>query len=127
MDNGKLRKDTIEFLSILDGAHETLKGLHWHAERHAEHILTDDIDHSVLEYQDKIAESVMGIIDDKFGVGELKALVGDAKEIHDFLDELMSDVKEYRENVGDGHPAIINIVDDFLTDITKWKYLATFL
>ena len=124
MDNGKLKKITNEFLSVLDGAHETLKGLHWSADNHSRHVLTDDIDHDVLEYQDKIAESVMGLIDDKFSVGELHALVGDSKEIKGFLNELYSDVKEYRGKVEE-YDAIVNIIDDFLTDITKWKYLAT--
>ena len=65
----ELKSKCIEFLSYCDGYHEILKGLHWGATHHAEHILTDDIDGSVLEYQDKIAECVMGITDSKFGVG----------------------------------------------------------
>jgi hypothetical protein len=123
----KLRKDTIEFLSMLDGYHEVCKGLHWSADRHSKHILTDDIDGAVLEYQDKIAEVVMGMIDDKFEVGELKALTSDAKDCKAMLEELESDTLNYKKEIGDEPKvaAIHNVIDDLLTDINKWKYLDT--
>ena len=124
-----LRKNTLEFLSICDGAHQVCKGLHWGAVKHAEHILTDDIDSAVLEYHDKVAEIVMGMLDDKYHVGELKALVSNAKDINSFLDEFENDVMSYKEKLGNEPKtqAIHNVIDDLLSDINKWKYLATFI
>lgn len=128
----ELRKNTIEFLSILDGYHQICKGLHWGAVKHAEHILTDEIDDSVLEYQDKIAEIVMGIIisenGEKFKVGELKSLTSNAKDCMSMLKEMEGDVIEYKGQIGDEArmQAIHNVLDDMLSDINKWKYLSTF-
>ena len=98
----ELRKNTIEFLSMLDGYHQVCKGLHWGAVKHSEHILTDDIDSSVLEYQDKLAEVVMGMIDDKFKVGELKSLTSDAKDCESMLNELENDIIDFK-----GKPTLI--------------------
>lgn len=124
-----LREKTIEFLSICDGAHQLCKGLHWEAKNHSTHVLMDDVDSAVLEYQDKIAEVVMGMIGDKFKVGELKALVSDATTPKEMLEELEKDVLEYKDAIGDEPKmaALHNIIDDFLTDINKWKYLETLL
>jgi DNA-binding ferritin-like protein len=128
----ELRKNTIEFLSILDGYHQICKGLHWGAVKHAEHILTDEIDGSVLEYQDKIAEIVMGMIisdnGEKFKVGELKSLTSNAKDCMSMLKEMEDDVIEYKGQIGDEAKmqAIHNVLDDMLSDINKWKYLSTF-
>lgn len=122
-----LKKDSIEFLSILEGNHQLLKGLHWNAGCKAEHLLTDDIDGTILEYEDKIAENVMGNGGFRIGVGELKTMLPSAKSLTDMLNELESDVKKFKATlVEDKHAGIINILDDLLTDINIWRYLKTF-
>lgn len=122
-----LKKDSIEFLSILEGNHQLLKGLHWNSGCKAEHLLTDDIDEAVLEYEDKIAENVMGNGGFRIGVGELKTMLPSAKSLTDMLNELESDVKKFKTTlVEDKHAGIINILDDLLTDINTWRYLKTF-
>lgn len=122
-----LKKDSIEFLSILEGNHQLLKGLHWNSGCKAEHLLTDDIDEAILEYEDKIAENVMGNGGFRIGVGELKTMLPSAKSLTDMLNELESDVKKFKTTlVEDKHVGIINILDDLLTDINTWRYLKTF-
>jgi hypothetical protein len=122
-----LKKDSIEFLSILEGNHQLLKGLHWNSGCKAEHLLTDDIDDAILEYEDKIAENVMGNGAFRIGVGELKTMLPSAKSLTDMLNELESDVKKFKATlVEDKHAGIINILDDLLTDINTWRYLKTF-
>lgn len=122
-----LFNNTKEFLSILDGAHQLAKGLHWSTDSNSTHLLMDEIDGGVLEAQDKVAECVMGITGQKFQVGDLKALVGNAKEPAGFLKELEKDVLEYKVKVGDAVKlaALHNVLDDLLTDIYKWEYRET--
>jgi hypothetical protein len=87
----------------------------------------DEIDETVLEYQDKVAEVVMGLTGKKFQVGQLKALVGDSSSCSAFLNDLEKDVLKYKESIGNEAKvaAIHNIIDDFLSDIYKWKYRET--
>lgn len=120
-------KSTIEFLSICDGTHQLCKGIHWSTDNKSEHLLVDEIDDAVLEYQDKIAECAMGSTGIKFKIGDLKALLPEAKDTKGMLDELEHDVLNYKHIVGEDlkASAFHNILDDFLTDIYKWKYLAT--
>ena len=43
------------------------------------------------------------------------------------LDEMVTDVNSFKSKLDDKkHAGIINILDDLITDINKWKYLDTF-
>ena len=121
------KKSTIEFLSALEGYHNLLKTIHWSATNHFEHTLTDDIDEDVLGYEDRIAEAVMGKLNIRFGVGDLKTLMPEAKTLDTLLKELESDILKFKENVGDepNNGGVINILDDFLEKVNTWNYLRT--
>lgn len=123
----ELKQKTIEFMSNLEGYHQALKGLHWSATHHALHTLTDDIDGEVLEVEDAIAECVMGILDTKFGVGDLKTMLPEAKTVDGLLKEMKNDLIDFKTAVGDdaNHAGLQNILDDFMQNINKWNYLKT--
>jgi hypothetical protein len=127
MTNKELKQKTIEFLSGIEGYHETLKGLHWSAKRHSEHVLTDDMDGDVLEYEDKIAECVMGLTNLRIGVGELKSLLPVAKTLDNLVPEMENDVIKFKKEIESNveYSGLVNIIDEFLSDIAKWNYLKT--
>ena len=120
-----LKEETKNFLSALEGYHQLSKTLHWSATAMAEHKLLDDMDHSILDYEDSIAEFVMGITDSRFQNGDLKTLLPSAKNLKDMIKELKTDITNYRDYVED-NSGLVNILDDFLTDVDKWNYLRTF-
>lgn len=123
----KLKNNGIEFLSSLEGYHQTLKMIHWSTSNKAEHLLTDDIDSSILDYEDSIAESIMGCLNMKYGHGDLKSMLPSAKTLSEMLNELESETNTFKRTLEENdHAGIINIIDDLLTDINKWKYLETF-
>ena len=117
----------LNLLSNCEGYHQLLKGLHWQADNKSEHLLTDDIDSSVLDFEDKMAENIMGFLGEKFHTGELKTMLPEADNIKSLLDEMENDIASFVEEIGDDRKlgGIHNIIDDFLEDINKWKYLAT--
>lgn len=122
----KYKDKSKEILSMLDGYHEILKMIHWSTTNNAEHILTDRIDKSVLEYQDKLAESIMGDLSIRFGIGDLKSLLPSSKDLNSMLKELEEDIKLFRKiNEEENKIGVINILDDLLTDINKWKFIST--
>lgn len=127
MNTNELKNKTIEFLSGLEGMHSRLKTLHWSTKNHSEHILSDDIDSSVLEYEDKIAECVMGRLNIRFGVGDLKCLLPDAKTLDSLINEMLNDVITFKKEIeGDIlNTGLNNILDEFIYDINKWNYLKT--
>ena len=123
----ELKKNTSDFLSTLEGYHQMLKMLHWSATSHAQHVLIDDIDGDVLKYEDDIAECVMGILETRFGVGDLKTLIPEAKALDGVLKEMKKDLIEFKSKVGDSADVagLVNILDDFMRSVNKWNYLKT--
>ena len=123
----ELKNKTLAMLSNIEGYHQCLKGLHWSATHHALHILTDEMDEEVLKVEDEISECVMGILDTKFGVGELKTLLPEAKTLDGLLKEMKKDLIEYKNFVGDEAECagLQNILDDYMQSINKWNYLKT--
>lgn len=121
------KENAKNLLSCLEGYHQRLKELHWSTDNHSRHILTDDIDKGVLEFEDELAEVVMGKLGEKFGKGDLKTMLPEAEELKGILDELEKDVNDFEESIGEEHGfgGVYNVVDDFLSSIEKWKYLET--
>lgn len=127
-NNQKNAQDTIiNFLSCLEGYHQTLKGIHWSTKNHSEHLLVDDIDDSVLGFEDRIAENTMGLFGFRIGVGKLKTLLPQAEVLNSLLNEMKDDVLELKEEIEEDvkNSGLINILDEFLENINKWKYLET--
>ena len=82
---------------------------------------------SVLDFEDKMAENIMGYLGEKFRTGELKTMLPESDTLKTLLDEMENDIISFIEEIGDDKKldGIVNIIDDFLEDINKWKYLAT--
>lgn len=123
-----LQKDkALELLCSLEGYHQALKMMHWSTDNHSKHLLTDEIDGGVLEFEDELAEVVMGTLGEKFGKGDLKTMLPEAEELKGMLDELENDVNKFIDSLGGehGYGGIYNVTDDFLSKICKWKYLET--
>lgn len=123
----KLIDKTKEFLSMCEGYHQALKCIHWSTTNKSEHTLVDDIDSSVLGYEDRIAESTMGLLGTRYGFGDLKTLLPSAKTTESLLKELKEDVERFRSEWDDkaSNAGIFNILDEFIEEISKWNYLRT--
>ena len=127
MNKEQIKNKTIEMLNYLNGYHILLKELHWSATHHALHILTDEIDEEVLKAEDEISECVMGILDTRFGIGDLKTMLPSAKTLDALLKEMKTDLIEFKNFVGDDaeYAGLQNILDDYMQNINKWNYLRT--
>lgn len=121
------KEKSAEFLSVLEGYHQQLKMLHWSTTNHSKHVLTDEIDGCVLGFEDRIAENIMGLTGERFGDGDLKALMPNSKELKEILNEMEGDIDNFIDEIGDekGTNGVVNILDEFVECINKWKYLET--
>lgn len=117
----------LNYLCDIEGYHQVLKELHWSATNHSLHVLLDEIDGTMLEYEDKIAEVAMGRLNTRFGIGDLKTMLPDAKTLDSLLKEMEKDLSEVKKSVGEEEKycGLQNIFDDIMSDINKWNYLKT--
>lgn len=122
-----MKSDILQFLSALEGYHQRLKEIHWSTTNKSEHLLTDEIDGDVLEFEDRLAEVCMGCLNTRFGIGDLKTLMPSAKNTTDLITELFSDVNDFKKKIGEEskYAGIQNILDDMAETINKWNYLRT--
>lgn len=119
------KEKAVDFLSSLEGYHQQLKLIHWSTDNHSKHLLTDELDGCILDCEDSVAENVMGILGEKISEG-LKALLPNNKELKGLLGELEDDVLNFKDECDDRKEAgLINILDDMLTSINKYKFLET--
>lgn len=126
LENNNDGTEGVDFLSRLEGYHQALKMMHWSTDNHSKHLLTDDIDKSILEFEDEVAENLMGITGTKISSG-LETNKPSTKDLKELLSELERDVLEFiGEYEGDkSNRGLINICDDFLSQVNKYKYLET--
>ena len=123
-----LKSKALDMLCTIEGYHQRLKEIHWSTTNNAEHKLVDEIDEEVLSYEDKIAEAAMGCINARFEIGSLKTLLPEAKNTASLLSEMLNDVLAFRKVIEQSNKCvgIVNIIDDFITDINSWNYMRTF-
>ena len=110
------KENGLNLLSNCEGYHQMLKGIHWQTDNKSEHLLADDMDSSVLDFEDKMAENIMGYLGEKFRTGELKTMLPESDTLKTLLDEMENDIISFIEEIGDDKKldGIVNIIDDFL-------------
>lgn len=119
-------KKYIEFICSLHGYMIRVKEFHWSTDSNAEHLLCDDIEESIHDCEDRLAECMMGILGKKFKVGDLKPLLPNSNEIKKMLRELEIETIDFKKGLDEyKEGGLINICDDILECVNKYKYRIT--
>ena len=118
----------LDFIKYIEGVRIRLRELHWVAERNSKHLLTDDIISSLEEFEDNIAEDLMGVCGFRIQVGAVVPTMTNQVELSPLLCELHEAVIQLCACLENDklYGGIVNELEDLMHDIGKWKYLATF-
>ena len=118
----------LDFIKYIEGVRIRLKEFHWVAERNSKHLLNDDISSSLEEFEDNIAEDLMGICGFRIQVGAIVPTITNQVELSALLCELHDAVVQLCACLENDklYGGIVNELEDLMHDIGKWKYLATF-
>jgi len=119
----------LDFIKYIEGVRIRLREMHWATEVHAQHTLTDSIISTLEDTEDNIAEDLMGVCGFRIKVGAVVPLMTNQVELESLLDELHEKVSQLTaalENGGDTYGGIVNVLEDLMHQIGKWRYLATF-
>ena len=120
-----LKKKDIEFICNLHGYLIRLKEIHWNTENNAEHLLCDEILDDLSDCQDRFTESVMGLSDSHFKIGDLVPYLPNSEKLIPMLKELEKEILEFRKTFNENESGLVNILDDMLESCGKYKYRAT--
>lgn len=120
-----MKKKFIEFINLLHGYLIRIKEIHWNTESNAQHLLCDDIQDTVMDIEDRFAECAMGMDGNHFKIGDLEPMVPNAEELLPMLKELEGDIKDMKEDIDEEDGGLLNILDEALELVNKYKYRAT--
>lgn len=117
----------LDFIKYIEGVRIRLKEFHWVAERNSKHLLNDDISSSLEEFEDNIAEDLMGVCGFRIQVGAIVPTMTNQVELSALLCELHDAVVQLCACLENDklYGGIVNELEDLMHDIGKWKYLAT--
>ena len=117
----------LDFIKYIEGVRIRLKEFHWVAERNSKHLLNDDISSSLEEFEDNIAEDLMGVCGFRIQVGAIVPTMTNQVELSSLLCELHDAVVQLCACLENDklYGGIVNELEDLMHNIGKWKYLAT--
>lgn len=116
----------MEYICDLHGYLIRLKEIHWSTSLNSEHLLCDDIMDSIWENEDRLAESAMGVYGQKIKIGELTPYLSETDKLIPLLSEMEEETIELKKELNKPNEyGLVNVLDDILTDIGKFKYRAT--
>lgn len=118
-----MKTNVLKYLNELQGYRTAIKNLHWSSSNMSEHKLWDDIDSSVGEAQDEIAEVAQGMYG-QIKKNELKPISYTIKNSKEALNAIINDTKSFYETLNDeSNIQLKSVVESFLADLEKYKYL----
>lgn len=121
-----MKKMHIDFICNLHGYLIRVKEIHWNTSNDAEHRLCDSIESDIHSCEDRYAEVAMGEDGEHFKIGDLKPMLPNAHQLIPMLKELEGEAREMKKKLSEDKDAgLINILDDLIECVNKYKYRAT--
>ena len=118
-----MKTNVLKYLNELQGYRAAIKNLHWSSSNMSEHKVWDDIDSSVGEAQDEIAEVAQGMFG-QIKKNELKPISYTIKNSKEALNAIIDSTKAFHKTLTDESTVQLkSVVENVLADLEKYKYL----
>ena len=118
-----MKTNVLKYLNELQGYRAAIKNLHWSSSNMSEHKVWDDIDSSVGEAQDEIAEVAQGMFG-QIKKNELKPISYTLKNSKEALNAIIDSTKAFHKTLTDESTVQLkSVVENVLADLEKYKYL----
>lgn len=113
-----------EFLNKLEGWKTKCKNLHWSAPKRNIHIYLDEFLDILNDYQDGLAEGIMGILG-KLQPNVIKGTESNTLNAIDFINEIQQLTLEFYNKIPQDviYKGITSECETFIQNINKYKYL----
>ena len=126
-EENDVRLNVLEYIKKIEGFRIRLREIHWSTQKHSEHVLTDDLIKEFEEHEDSVAEVCMGVLGVRIKVGEVIPTLPEETTLKDLLVTALLAAVELKRNVetSPNFAGLVNLLDDFVQEISKGKYLET--
>ena len=115
----------LRFINRLEGWKTKCKNLHWAAPKKNVHVYLDEFLEVVSDYQDTVAEGIMGVLNIHLGPNDVKGDPGNAQNAQQFVDEVKAGTLEFYKQIPED-PLYVGLKSEcetFIQNINKYDYL----
>ena len=115
----------LDFICKLEGWKTKCKNLHWAASENNVHVRLDELLDIITDYQDTVAEGIMGVINTHLSPNDVKGNPGDAQNAKQLIDEIKEDTIDFYKQIPDDplYAGLKSECETFIQNVNKYDYL----
>ena len=115
----------LNYINKLEGWKTKCKGLHWSASDLNTHLTLDQFLKVISDYQDTIAEEIMGILQIHFKPDDLIGYISDAQNVKELIFEIKNETLYFYSNIPDNplYSGIKSECETFIQNLNQYNYL----
>ena len=115
----------VDLISFLHNAQLPVRELHWNTRNNALHLLTDETIDELLDWEDRLAETYLGVSGSELKINDTKPSGTEFKGMMESLIDLANEVRDSIGNDND-YDNVNAIIDEILETANKNIYRSEF-
>lgn len=118
-------KPFLDFICKLEGWKTKCKNLHWAAPKKNVHVYLDEFLEVISDYQDTVAEGIMGVLSVHLGPSDVKGDPGNAQNAQQFVDEVKAGTLSFYKQIPENplYAGLKSECETFIQNCNKFDYL----
>lgn len=118
-------KPFLNFICKLEGWKTKCKNLHWAAPKKNVHVYLDEFLEVISDYQDTVAEGIMGVLSVHLGPSDVKGDPGNAQNAQQFVDEVKAGTLSFYKQIPENplYAGLKSECETFIQNVNKFDYL----
>lgn len=118
-------KPFLDFICKLEGWKTKCKNLHWAAPKKNVHVYLDEFLEVISDYQDTVAEGIMGVLSVHLGPSDVKGDPGNAQNAQQFVDEVKAGTLSFYKQIPEDplYAGLKSECETFIQNVNKFDYL----
>lgn len=118
-------KPFLDFICKLEGWKTKCKNLHWAASKKNVHVYLDEFLEVISDYQDTVAEGIMGVLSVHLGPSDVKGDPGNAQNAQQFVDEVKAGTLSFYKQIPENplYAGLKSECETFIQNVNKFDYL----
>ena len=118
-------KPFLDFICKLEGWKTKCKNLHWAAPKKNVHVYLDEFLEVISDYQDTVAEGIMGVLSVHLGPSDVKGDPGNAQNAQQFVNEVKAGTLSFYKQIPESplYAGLKSECETFIQNVNKYDYL----
>ena len=114
-----------DFISKLEGWKTKCKNLHWAAPKNNIHVRLDEFLEVLSDYQDTLAEGIMGLLGVHLGPNDISGNPGNIDNATDFINQVKTETLSFYNSIPSDiqYCGLKSETETFIYNINKFTYL----